>query len=115
MGSLEDKVYLHHILDAINTVQQFCRALTADEFYKNALVQSATIRQLEIIGEATAQMSPDFKNEHPEIPWDKMADMRNRLIHGYFGIDLSIVWSTVQESIPGVKTFVEKLYHQLEG
>jgi len=67
------------------------------------------VRQLEIIGEATKRITKDFRNNNPEIPWADMAGMRDILIHDYIDVDLDIVWKTASESIPKLKTLLEKL------
>ncbi len=113
MGSHDDKVYLRHIIDAISTIEEYLVNLTEQEFYKNKMAHDAIIRQLEIIGEATSNISTEFKQRHSDIPWRKMADMRNRLIHGYFGLDLGIVWDTVQEKVPTTKQQLEELIRVL--
>lgn len=73
------------------------------------MIQDAVVRQLEIIGEATKRITKDFRNNNPEIPWADMAGMRDILIHDYIDVDLDIVWKTASESIPKLKTLLEKL------
>lgn len=73
------------------------------------MIQDAVVRQLEIIGEGTKRITKDFRNNNPEIPWADMAGMRDILIHDYIDVDLDIVWKTASESIPKLKTLLEKL------
>ena len=70
-------------------------------------LKHALVRLLEIIGEAANGMSSNIKEKHPGIPWKEMIGMRNRLIHGYFDVDLDIVWQTVSKDIPPLKSLLE--------
>jgi uncharacterized protein with HEPN domain len=78
------------------------------------LVQDGTIRQLEVIGEAAKWLSEEFKEEHPDVPWRDMARMRDRLIHGYFGVDLDAVWETVDRDIPQLKKYIRDIVGKME-
>lgn len=75
----------------------------------NDLIQSAVIRQIEVIGEAASLISTEFCVDHPEIPWRKMVDMRNRLIHGYSRVRLDLVWQAVRDDIPSLIALIEPL------
>lgn len=75
----------------------------------NKMMQDAIIRQIEIIGEATSRISIVFKNEYPELPWVDMKDMRNKLIHNYFGVNIKHVWNVVTQDIRPLKLQVEKI------
>lgn len=68
----------------------------------------AVVRELEIIGEAAGQCNEDFKKNNPEVPWKEAIGMRNRLIHEYFGVDLSVVWTTCMEDLPILKSALVK-------
>ncbi|MEW6026342.1 MAG: DUF86 domain-containing protein [Planctomycetota bacterium] len=70
---------------------------------KDKLVQSAVIRQLEIIGEAVKNLSSDLKKAHNNIRWKDIAGLRDKLIHGYFGVDISLVWTICTKDIPELK------------
>ena len=67
------------------------------------------IRSLEIIGEASAKVDPDFKMEHPHIEWRKMSNTRNRLIHDYFGVDYDIVWDVITTKLPDLETDIQSI------
>ena len=71
--------------------------------------QSAVMRQLEIIGEATKRLSEEFRRVHPDLPWREMAATRDRLVHGYFTVKLDIVWNVVEKDLPHVKRYVGTL------
>jgi len=104
-----DKTYLRHILDTINDIEEFTDGVTAEEFLENKEKQYAVLRAFEIIGEASKNVSDGFKTKHPQIPWTKMAAMRDKLIHGYFGVNLNLVWETARTNIPEIKKQLKKL------
>ena len=95
-----DEVYVRHMLDAINTIASFLDCVDQLLFMEDVLVQSAVIRQIEIIGEAARNISDTFRARHDDVPWSDVIGMRNKLIHEYFGVDLEAVWKTAQEDIP---------------
>lgn len=105
----KDKIYLQHIYEAASYIENFVGAMEKDEFLKNVLVQSAVIRQLEIIGEAVKSLSGVLKRKHKEIPWSDIAGLRDKLIHGYFGVDLELVWKISTKNIPGLKNQTSKI------
>ncbi|MBI3802038.1 MAG: DUF86 domain-containing protein [Deltaproteobacteria bacterium] len=104
-----DDAYLLDILNAARKVSQFITGATEEEFERNELLQSATMRQLGIIGEAARKVSQETRNAHSEIPWSEMIGMRNRLIHEYSRINLKRVWDTIQNDIPRLMTLIEPL------
>ncbi len=105
--------YLEHIVEAIVRVTTYLRD-THDfaGFQRDARTQDAVVRNLEIIGEAANQiraMSSEFVDGHPELPWIEMRGIRNKIIHGYFDVDWSVVWETANNDLPGLKRLVETL------
>lgn len=105
----KDDAYLLDILLAAREAQDFTSALTREGFGGSKLHQFATIRALEIVGEAAAKVSPELQQAHPEIPWVKMTGMRNRLIHDYTRVNLDIVWEVVHKELPKLIRCVEPL------
>ena len=95
----DDIVYLRHILDAITTVEGYLEGVSETTFKATRLLQDGAIRQVEIIGEAVRHVSKDLRNNYPEIPWQDIAGMRDKLIHDYFGVDIEKVWLTVQDDL----------------
>lgn len=112
MKKFNDSVYLQHILQAMNQIDSYLQGIDKDQFLKNSLIQDGTIRQLEIIGEATKQISPDLRHQSLGIPWSQMAGMRDKLIHHYFGVDLETVWLSATQDIPQIKHSIELLINQ---
>lgn len=99
----DDAVYLQHVLDAINTVEEYLKGVNEEKFKATRLLQDGTIRQIEIIGEAVKYVSKDIRKTYPETPWQDIAGMRDKLIHHYFGVDIEKVWDTAQEDLPVLK------------
>ena len=107
----DDKIYIHHILDATSLVEEYLHGVDEATFLKKTLIQDGVIRQLEIIGEASNHVSKYLQDTYPEIPWADIIGMRNKLIHDYFGVDLEKVWMTAQEDIPYLKENIINLLH----
>ena len=80
-----------------------------EDFLNDIKTQDAVVRNLEIIGEATKNISNDFKEKYPQIPWKKLAGVRDRLIHHYFGINYDIVWVIVKEELPEIISRIEEI------
>jgi len=111
----DDSVYLQHILAAISRIQEYLAGVTYDEFTENHLLQDGVVRQLEIIGEATRQISTEFQDMHPDLPWSQMVGIRNRLAHAYFEVNLPIIWDTARVNLPPLKAQVEQLLGKSAG
>lgn len=105
--------YLHHILEAIERIERYTNSILDESaFMSAAIVQDAVIRNLEVIGEAANNVrstDPAFAAEHPAIPWDLIYGMRNRITHGYFDINLEVVWRTLKEDIPKLRVEIVAL------
>jgi uncharacterized protein with HEPN domain len=107
--SKDENVYLRHIQDSIEKIESYVSGVEKDEFFENSMVQDAVIRQLEIIGEAAKRISESARAKEPDIPWNSIAGMRDKLIHDYFGVDLSTVWVTVKEDLDPLKQAVQRM------
>lgn len=94
----DDEVYLRHILECLERIEAYT-AGGREDFMRSHMAQDATVRNLEVVGEATKRLSPEIRSAHPEIPWRNMAQMRDVLIHDYMGVDLEIVWEVVENRL----------------
>ncbi|HNR44157.1 MAG TPA: DUF86 domain-containing protein [Methanofastidiosum sp.] len=101
-----EEIYLRHILDAIKNIEKYTRNTNYSEFQKNSMINSAVIFQIIIIGEAVKNISEELKEDYPDIPWKNIAGTRDRLIHGYFEIQLSEVWKVVVSDLNDLKNVV---------
>jgi len=108
-----DAIYLRHILDAIQRIEAYT-AEGREAFMDGSHWQDATIRQLEIIGEATKRLSPELRAKYPAVPWRRVAGLRDVLIHDYFGVDLTAVWQLTQTEIPEIRKRVETILQRVE-
>jgi len=97
------------ILASARMAQAYVEGVSHHEFLQDGKLQDSVIRRLEIIGEAVGRISPSFLEKNPEIPWGRIKAMRNRMIHRYDDVDMTIIWDTVQESIPQLLAMIEPL------
>jgi uncharacterized protein with HEPN domain len=99
----DDRVYVGHIREAIQDIEQDA-SVGRDVFMTDKMRQDALIRKLEVIGEAVKNLSENTKQRRPQIPWRRIAGMRDRLMHDYFGVDLALVWVAVEKELPTLGT-----------
>ena len=110
---LRVKDFLGHILEAIGRIESYTADLSFTAFEEDSKTQDAVIRNLEIVGEACSNIrkhAPEFSNAHPEVPWGSAIGNRNALSHGYFSVDLALVWATVQSDLPKLKLAIALLH-----
>ena len=110
--------YLGHIHEAIMRIQSYVESLNEQEFISNTMVQDAVLRNLEIIGEASHNIDkhfPEFVEKHSDIPFLYAYEMRNAISHGYFKVDLVIVWQTVCNDLPGLSQAIEQVRLEVMG
>lgn len=103
MLSEPDRVRLQHMLDAARKAVQFAEGRNREDLdNEDDPLSSALVRQIEIIGEAASKVSSEIRAELSEVPWPEVVGIRNRLIHGYFDVNLDILWTTIQRSLPSL-------------
>jgi len=110
----DERVYLGHIQDAINDLRAYA-SVGEDAFLADRMRQDAIIRKLEIVGQAVKQLSEETKRRRPEVPWKQVAGMRDHLTHGYFGVDLSLVWRVVERDLESLRAATAALLAETGG
>ena len=109
--------YLAHILEAIERIDCYTEDMSEMAFLENQMAQDAVIRNFEIIGEASHNIEthyPEFAVAHPELPLASAYQMRNAVAHGYFKVDLEIVWNTIHSDLPELYQLVQDLVESLQ-
>lgn len=106
--------YLKDILDAIEKVQQFVEEMDFEKFSRDSKTIFAVIRGLEIIGEASKKIPETTKRQNPNLPWREMSGIRDKLIHEYFGTNVRVVWNTVNEDVPKLKSGISTMLEKIE-
>ncbi|HLC91333.1 MAG TPA: DUF86 domain-containing protein [Candidatus Nanoarchaeia archaeon] len=105
----KDMVFIEHILSSIRLIKEHTEGYSKQDFTSSRKTQDAVIRNIEIIGEAAKNVSPQFQKSHPELPWKEMIRTRDKLIHGYFGVDLEIVWDVITHELPALEKVIEEI------
>ena len=103
------KILVEHILESIKQIENYTKNISEHDFLKSTQAKDSVIRRLEIIGEAIGNFPEEIKKEHPNIQWNEISGMRNFLIHEYFGVDLHLIWNTIENDIPKLKKQMKKI------
>ena len=98
----DDFARIGHMLDAIKQCLEYAAKHTLEDVRREPPLQHLFLRNIEVMGEAASKVTAEYRRLHPEIPWRDIVEMRNRIAHGYFDLNLKIIWDTVQEDLPGL-------------
>lgn len=109
MSERSTQLLLEDMQESLLKIFKFTDGLDRDAFMGDELVIDAVLRNFEVIGEAASQLPDEFVDEHPDVEWHKMIGMRNRLIHGYFGVSTGIVWETIRQHLPFLRDQLKEL------
>ena len=110
----DETVYLKHILDAIEQIGNYLEEVSFEQFSEKRLLQDGVVRQLEIIGEASRNLSHELHQGNPLVPWSQIIGLRNRIVHAYFSVNLQIVWEIARGDLVTLKQQVEHILRVLE-
>ena len=108
-----DLDYLSDLFEAVQRILAYTDELKYEDFLVDHKTQDAVIRNLEVMGEATKNLSTDLQEHHRDLPWREMAAVRDRLIHHYFGVNNEIIWQIIEHDLPGLLPDLEKLIADL--
>ena len=108
------RLYLKDILAAMLDAQEFVEGMNFDAFAADDKTASAVVRKLEIVGEATKNVPETIRQKYPQVPWRQMAGMRDRLIHGYYDVNYSVVWEVVTKLIPPLQPIIQQILEVME-
>jgi uncharacterized protein with HEPN domain len=106
-------IFLEHILDAINLIEEYTKDKKKTEFLESVQLQDSVIRRIEIIGEAFKNIPNDIKEFYKSIPWKEITGMRDILIHQYFGVDLELTWEVIRTDLPKLKKQITDIKNDL--
>jgi len=109
MSERSTQLLLEDMQESLQKIFTFTHGLSREAFLSNDLVIDAVLRNFEVMGEAASKLPDDFVAQHPDVAWHKIIGMRNRLIHGYFGVSTAIVWETIQQHLPVLRDQLEEL------
>lgn len=109
MSKRKPDVYLQDILESIHQIEGYLDGVKEDEFYQNSEKQDAVLRRLEIIGEAVKHLPDGMREKYDDLPWRKIAGMRDIIVHQYFGVTLNRVWVVTQRDLPDLKSRIQEI------
>ena len=113
-GKMGDRQRLQHILEDILEIENYTLNSTIDDFASNSMMRFASVKQIEIIGEAANVVSADTKNQFPQVEWRQIIGLRHILVHEYFGIDTALIWQIISTDIPKLKDDIQIIISSLD-
>lgn len=109
MSKREWKLFIEDILESIELIESYVAGMDFDNFKDDRKTVDAVVRNFEIIGEASRNIPDEIKNKHQDIDWKGMVGLRNRIAHGYFGINLTIIWEILKKELPPLKEKIKQI------
>ncbi|WP_290623844.1 MULTISPECIES: HepT-like ribonuclease domain-containing protein [unclassified Archaeoglobus] len=116
MSKRSPELFIQDMLEAIEKIERYTESVEdLNDFMEKDIVVDAVLRNLEIIGEAARNIPEEIREKYPEIPWNRVVGLRNVVIHGYFVVDLEIIWVIIREQLPELKNVLRKMMGELES
>jgi len=113
-GRISDKQRLLHIVESITSIESYTERATIEDFLAHSMMRFATIKQLEIIGEATNNISEETQNQYQQILWKQIIGLRHILVHEYFEVDSLVIWQIVHNDLPSLKHGINNILNQFD-
>lgn len=111
----EPRIFLQHIIESIEAIERYMKGVSKEKFCQNQQKQDAVVRRIEIIGEAVKNLPLNFRKKYPQVNWREAAGMRDVVVHEYFGVDISIVWRTIEKDLPIFKKQILEIIEKIGG
>jgi uncharacterized protein with HEPN domain len=108
-GNLGDRQRLLHILASIEEIENYIIGANFDSFLENSMMRFASVKQIEIIGEAANNITEEIKNKFTDIQWRQITGLRHVLVHEYFGVDARLIWQIIMDDIPDLKIKIKEI------
>jgi uncharacterized protein with HEPN domain len=112
-GKLGDKQRIIHIIEAIDEIERYTANQEFSNFIDNSMMRFASVKQIEIIGEAANLITPETRDKFPDIPWKQIIGLRHILVHEYFGIDIQLIWQIITDDLADLKEKVQNILEQM--
>lgn len=110
MKGRHDRLYLYDILECCDRVAEYIVGVNETDYHANTMLQDALVRNIEVVGEAVKNLSPELKEINPDVAWSQIARMRDKIAHHYFRINLDVVWQTATDDLPQLKPRIAEIY-----
>jgi len=114
MSNRSLELLIEDIWESIEKIERYTKSMNQNDFESDEKTIDATVRNLEIIGEAAGRLPENFTNQYSEIEWYKIKGLRNRIVHEYFGVDLQIIWQIFKKDLPAFKVSLKKIRSELK-
>ena len=110
----DDLIFIKHVLESIDAIEEFSEGLTKEELTSNRLKRNAIIKEIEIIGEAVKNISKETRDKYKEVQWKDIAGARDKMIHHYFGVDIDTIWKIIEKDLPLLKKQIKEIKKDLQ-